>query len=131
MTYVIYQVLRKERLPPILSVPVSDGPVMLNCRVRVLLAWSPLCQQLCATLQHARPKSAMGNLTNVFEFRQANRGRSILDAKGARPQRRIGWRSFRSSPRWAKPITWRRGAVQVCLLRRLPDRSEVKTFDNQ
>jgi len=57
MTYVIYQVMREEWLSPILSVLVSDGPVMRNCRARVLLAWSPLCQQLCAILQHARPKS--------------------------------------------------------------------------
>lgn len=83
MTYVIYQVMRRERQLQMLSASASEGPVMHNCCVRVLLAWSPLCQQLYATLQHARPKSAMGSLTNVFEFRQVNRGRSILDAKGA------------------------------------------------
>ena len=131
MTYVIYQVMRKEKLLQTLSATASEGPVMLNGCARVLLAWSPLCRQLYATLQHARPKSAMGSLTNVFEFRQVNRGRSISDVKGARPRRRIDWRSFRSSPRWGKPITWRREAVQVCLLRRLSDHSEVKTFDNQ
>ncbi|MDE9567110.1 hypothetical protein KKI93_24815, partial [Xenorhabdus bovienii] len=64
-----------------------------------------------ANLRQARIKSATGSLLSMSESRQVNRGRSVTDVKGAWPRCRTGWRSFRSSPRWGKPITWRREAV--------------------
>ena len=77
--------------------------------------------RLSTDLQYARIKSATGNLLNVWQYRQANRGRSAWDAKGAQSRWPVDWRSLHSSPRWGKPITWRRKAVQSCLQRKLPD----------